>query len=410
MRLAFIDVVFSWPPLGGAPADLYYTMSGLQALGHDVHLFYAVLSSNGAKDPVDESALPFEATRLSFAWREMDATNTPRRFREAVDHWKPDVVFQCFSFFLKPLITEALAHYPQVARYYAYEPFCPRDYRLFKDYETCPNNYLRTPNVCRRCAAKAMWRSMRTGHPDAYVLEYQLTRAYSPAYYKRLMATLRDYRAIVVYNHFTKGLLAGVNDRVHVIGGGVNLEDFQHVPLASKRAKDKAIILMTGRAEDDSKGIKTLQAAGEILAKERKDFEIWATHPEEHRETEVFKPIGWHPFSEIKEFYKQSDICVAPSIWEEPFGLVAVEAMATGRPVVAADVGGLQEIVLHGETGFVFPRNNAEELAAHLRTLLDNPQRCRDMGEAGRRRVEECYQWDAVISGNYEQLLEEVGP
>ena len=41
MRLAFIDLVFSWPPLGGAPADLYYTMEGLRKLGHEPHLFFA---------------------------------------------------------------------------------------------------------------------------------------------------------------------------------------------------------------------------------------------------------------------------------------------------------------------------------------------------------------------------------
>lgn len=408
MRLAFIDYVFSWPPLGGAPLDLYYTMSGLQALGHDVHLFYGAEVENWRLMPVQEKELPFAATGIPLRREDMTPRTVSERFRTPVDAWKPDVVFQCFGFFMKPYVSLALSHYPQVARYYAYEPFCPRDYRLFWKKNTCPKNYLRTPNCCRRCTVNGLRRAFSHGNVAGYALEYERTQAWSPKYYEDLTASLRSYKAVIVYNQFTKGLLAGMTDSVHVIGGGVYFEDFDYIPLPEKGRDKRAVILLSGRADDPTKGLKTLWEAGKLLWRERQDFEVWATVSEGAVKYPWFKALGWHNFDKIMQFYQMSDICVIPSTWEEPFGLVAVEAMATGRPCVVSDVGGLQEIVLHDETGYVFRRNNPKELAGYLRCLLDAPALRRRMGDAGRQRVEKVYDWNQVIRRHYPPLLEEV--
>jgi len=408
MRLAFVDHVFSWPPLGGAPADVYYTMSGLQKLGYDVHLFYGREPDNWFLSDVETDDLPFDCTAVDFHRSEVTPSNIVQRYRAAVDAYQPDVVFNCFAFLIKPYIAEALNHYPQIARYYAYEPFCPRDYRLWKDFKTCPYNFLTTPNVCNRCTFERLWRSLRTGRPDGYSWEYQTTEAYTRGYHEKLKQSIRDFAGIIVYNQFTKNLLGDLNDNVHVIGGGVRLEDFDYTPLELKPKGEKTIILMTGRAEDVSKGTKNLHKAGEILSAERDDFQIWITDTNQRYDTDWFKAIGWHPFSEIKEFYKRADICCVPSIWEEPFGLVAVEAMATGRACVVANVGGLQEIVVEGETGHIFDRDDPAALADALRKLLDDPDKRRAMGDAGRKRVEDVYTWDKVIGGQYPPMLEEI--
>jgi len=408
MRLAFVDLVFSWPPLGGAPLDLYYTISGLQELGHEVHLFYGAEVENWRLEAVQEDRLPFPATRLPFTAAETTPEIMGGRFRAAVDAWKPDVVFQCFGFFMKPYVSLALSHYPQVARYYAYEPFCPRDYRLFWKDKTCSKNYLHTPNTCRRCTANALRKNFLMGLVTGYALEYERTRAWSPQYHADMLASLRSYKAVIVYNHFTKRLLEGITDRVHVIDGGVHFEDFDYVPLPEKGRSERTVIFMSGRAEDPTKGLKTLLDAGKLLWRERQDFEIWATLPDNPYHYPWFKALGWHDFKQIMKFYQTSDICVTPSTWEEPFGLVAVEAMATGRPCVVSDVGGLQEIVIPGETGYVFKRRNAKDLAKYLRIMLDDPALRRRMGDAGRKRVEEVYDWKQVIRHHYPPLLEEV--
>jgi glycosyltransferase involved in cell wall biosynthesis len=408
MRLAFIDLVFSWPPLGGAPLDLYYTMSGLQELGHEVQLFYAEDALNWRLQPVQENQLPFPATRLPFTQGETTPDIMGAKFSDAVDAWKPDVVFQCFGFFMKPYVSLAFSHYPQIARYYAYEPFCPSNYRLFAKNKPCPKNYLHTPNTCRRCTVRGMRNILASGNLAGYPLEYVHTQAWTPRYYADMIDSLRSYNAIIVYNHFTKDLLNGISEKVHVIGGGVHLEEFEYSPLKNTDASKPTVIFMSGRAEDPTKGFETLMTAGKILRKERDDFEIWATMPEIPSPYNWFKPLGWRSFSDIMQFYRQADICVVPSTWEEPFGLVAVEAMAVGRPCVVSNVGGLQEIVIHNETGYVFHRDNPGELAGYLRRLLDDPALRRSMGDAGRKRVEQYYDWKQVISRHYPSILEEV--
>jgi glycosyltransferase involved in cell wall biosynthesis len=89
-------------------------------------------------------------------------------------------------------------------------------------------------------------------------------------------------------------------------------------------------------------------------------------------------------------FLDSLDVLVVPSLWEEPFGLVAVEGMARALPVVATRSGALPEIVDHGTTGFVVGRN-PPELSAAVARLAGDPELRRAMGETGRRRAEDLF-------------------
>jgi len=83
--------------------------------------------------------------------------------------------------------------------------------------------------------------------------------------------------------------------------------------------------------------------------------------------------------------YLDSDIFVFPTM-REAFGLVAIEAMAAALPLVASDEGSLPEIVLHGKTGFVFPKGDAGVLACHLEALCKSPEKRIAFGRDGRER------------------------
>ena len=78
---------------------------------------------------------------------------------------------------------------------------------------------------------------------------------------------------------------------------------------------------------------------------------------------------------------------VVPSTWPEPFGQVAVEAMAAGKPVVASNIGGLRDIVVEGETGVLVPRNDADSLRRAIARLLDDAPLRERLGQTGRQRA-----------------------
>jgi glycosyltransferase involved in cell wall biosynthesis len=100
--------------------------------------------------------------------------------------------------------------------------------------------------------------------------------------------------------------------------------------------------------------------------------------------------------TEVPRLMGQADIVVTVP-WYEPFGIVPLEAMACGRPVVGSAVGGLLDTVVPGVTGELVPPRRPDLLAAALRGLLADPARREAFGQEGRRRVETHYSWDRVV-------------
>lgn len=101
------------------------------------------------------------------------------------------------------------------------------------------------------------------------------------------------------------------------------------------------------------------------------------------------------------------DICVQPSQFDEPFGMVAVEAAAYGLPVVASRRGGLPEIVQDGQTGFLVESGSAEALAEKIAWLAEHPAEGRAMGIAARERVMSQFTIERMVA-EYEALFEKV--
>src|SRR5882724_513870 len=104
---------------------------------------------------------------------------------------------------------------------------------------------------------------------------------------------------------------------------------------------------------------------------------------------------------ETIQLYSHARVFCCPSVYE-PFGIINLEAMACGAPVVASATGGIKEVVVDGETGFLVPFEQdaatgfptspetfAKDLASKLSELLADPEKCKQFGEAGRRRVEQ---------------------
>ena len=112
---------------------------------------------------------------------------------------------------------------------------------------------------------------------------------------------------------------------------------------------------------------------------------------------------GWVDPEKIPELMNKASIVVMPSRWQEPFGLVALEAALMARPVVASHVGGLPEVVVHGKTGLLVESENPVTLSKGIAHLLENPTIARKMGEEGRSHAQEDFGWERYV-GAYDVL------
>lgn len=119
------------------------------------------------------------------------------------------------------------------------------------------------------------------------------------------------------------------------------------------------------------------------------------------------KFLGWR--TDVSALLARWDVYVQPSLGE-PFGIAALEAMASGLPVVGTSAGGLSELVEHSKTGWLVPQRDPTALADRIRTLILAPEERRKMGAAGRERVRESFSVAHMvrsISGIYEEILRE---
>jgi D-inositol-3-phosphate glycosyltransferase len=112
--------------------------------------------------------------------------------------------------------------------------------------------------------------------------------------------------------------------------------------------------------------------------------------------------------TDMPALLRSADIVVCAP-WYEPFGIVPLEAMACGVPVVATAVGGQIDSVVHGETGVHVPPRDAAALAVALRELLDHPERRAVLGANGRERARERYAFDRIAAATRDVYTELVG-
>ena len=231
-------------------------------------------------------------------------------------------------------------------------------------------------------------------------------------------------------------------ERIHVIYNGIDLDEYQKTEATDALVKygvDPAVpyVLFVGRITRQ-KGVTHLVDAIRYLPPETQvvlcagapdtpeiAIEMRTMVDEAKRlnprvlwiEAMVTKP-------EAIQLYSNCAVFCCPSVYE-PFGIINLEAMACQAPVVASATGGILEVVVDEETGYLVPfvqdpvttfplepEAFARDLAAKLNELLSNPEKAKRFGQAGRRRVEEKFAWSAIAAQTlqlYETLVKARG-
>ncbi len=212
-------------------------------------------------------------------------------------------------------------------------------------------------------------------------------------------------------------------DKVAVIPNGLRPERMQvsDSPAALRAfrrrwaAPQERIVFFVGRMVPE-KGVQVLLAAApQVLAAHPEvRFIIAGGGPREHLEAQArdlgiaarVTFTGFLPEADLPRLYAIADVAAFPSLYE-PFGIVALEAMAAGVPVVTSDAGGFREVVRHLQTGVHTWAGNADSLAWGLNRVLSDPALAARLREAGRAEVAARYGWDR-IAGRTQEVYAEV--
>ena len=192
-----------------------------------------------------------------------------------------------------------------------------------------------------------------------------------------------------------------------IIPNGIDVDRFSNpAPPLPELCDGKLNILFVGRLEK-RKGLRYLLSAYSTLKWEFPDLRLvvvgpgtpdpdsWRTIGERGIQDVVF--TGAVSDEDLPRYYQGADIFCSPATGMESFGIVLIEAMASGTPVVASDIGGFSTVVAHGEQGLLVPPRDEGALRDALRTLIVDASLRRRMGLAGREHVEE-YRWERVAA------------
>ena len=162
---------------------------------------------------------------------------------------------------------------------------------------------------------------------------------------------------------------------------------------------------MAAVAGETIKGYHVAHEACRILRQTRTDFELVVTFDPPGQIDEFTRSVGWCSLAELPRHYRDADICLVPTIAQDSLSRTSVEAMASGVPVIASQIGGLPYTVTDGATGLLFEPGDPADLAQKIARLLDDKALLRRMGLAGRKRFEQDFMWETVIERYFRRVL-----
>jgi D-inositol-3-phosphate glycosyltransferase len=211
--------------------------------------------------------------------------------------------------------------------------------------------------------------------------------------------------------------------RISVVPCGVDLELFRPEGPAAERDPERPRLLVVSRLVE-RKGIDDAIAAmaelpgAELVIAGGPPSGALDADPEARRLAALAGRLGVADRVELRGQVEHLEVpallrsadLVLCTPWYEPFGIMPLEAMACGVPVVASAVGGLVDTVVDGVTGLHVPPRRPDLLAEALRSLLADPARLRAFGRAGARRVRRRYGWDRIARATLEAYAAVSGP
>lgn len=388
------------PSLGGISVYVQSLTRELSKRGHQVAVCTIGredLSKFEEEDGVNIYRLDSFFARIPFLFKDPSQKWHPpvqdwlvsKKLAQIIERENPNIVHTHDWILYSMLPLKNRFKIPLVHSIHDYGLFCPKRSMAFKENIICSNVSLKS---CISCMSSS----------------YGLLRVL-PAYYG-IVANRNKLKSVdrfIAVSDFVREL----NQRYLSITDEniVTIPNFS-VPDIVERSEDfpDDFMLFVGWLMPH-KGIDVLIEAYQKLNTKTKLLAIGIEHSDYHyQSTENIVVLKNVPRPLVMEAMSKCRFTVFPSVWAEPFGLVAIEAMSHGKAVIASDIGGLRDIIVNGKTGILIPPNNSHKLADAISHLLQRPELASKMGLRGHDRFVKKYTAESVVPkiiDVYEALL-----
>ncbi len=389
MKLLFVHERFG--ALAGAESNAYLTATELKRRGHEVGVLHGAFTGKNET-----------------GWRETFSARFPlgsqgvEATRRALADFKPNVVYVHKMADLAVISTLVESGAPLVRMVHDHDIYCMRSYKY---------HYF-SRNICQRAASLYC----------VFPCGASIARNHGPGLPLKWVSYFRKKKEIALNQRFDRMVVVTDYMKNELLRNGFSESHIEiHAPVPQMGDPDlrsnfspRNLIIYAGQIIR-GKGVDILLR---ILATVRTPFECLILGDGTHRTyceklarklglTNRVRFMGFVPQDELKTFYRECSVVTISSVWPEPFATIGMEVMRYGIPVVAFDAGGIKDWLRNGENGFLVPWMDCAQYATRLEELLSNKGLAREMGERGRKLVNERYDFSQYIS-NLEMMFEHV--
>jgi glycosyltransferase involved in cell wall biosynthesis len=376
-----------FPPhyLGGAELIAYKQANILRQMGHEVRVFSGRLGGQWFRPHrVRHERGAFQTTRVSLSAQDISGSSwdfrnpdITREFCRTLDEFAPDVVhFHNIVGLSTGMIDEChRRQVPTVMTLHDYWGICFKNTLLKNSGTICKQGGL----VCLEC------REQLTGRLPLP----------SPVRNAHILLALRKVNRLITPSRFVAEQYAAngiAGDQLTVIQNGIDVESFAPSPWGTAMLT-LGFIGHLGK----HKGLEVLLHALSLMDASKVRLLVVGTGEEADRLQTSCQERGLNPYvtfygqvdnQRMPAIYQQIDVLIVPSIWPENSPVTITEAMASGIPVIASDVGGIGEMVEDGVTGYLVPLRDSLAIAERIGRFLTRPELLKTMGEKALARIQ----------------------
>ncbi len=380
MKIVHINEYYG--DFGGTEKYLLGICKALEEIGHEI----IIISSE--KEAIRVPGRKEYFVKGSYGLR--SSLKIKGLFKEILEKENPDIVhLHNTQFFLSPLILKYLLRAkPVVKTVHDVRLFCPGlRWKVIPDSGEICNNPMGL--TCFKNSCYPFYPEKRSFFGNLYTFFLMIYELKISKSIDRIIVPSSYVKEQLVRNGFSKNNIAVIPHSI------------EKVPIREKETKEcrSKNILFVGKL-DHIKGILQFIESLSLLKERDWMAEIIGEGNLQKEATTLVHKLGLNDRihfygnlskEELNKHYASCAMVVIPSMVPESFGLVGIEAMSFGKPVVAFDSGGIREWLVHNETGFLVRRGDVRELADRVSQLLADPFLAKKMGIEGQKRVNERY-------------------